>query len=86
MLQTKMRKLFISAFAAAMTAMPLLTEAQNDTPVWRIKSMGCEECAHKVNACLSAETGNKRLRNAIREKGTNAAKPALHRCKEKNNG
>lgn len=46
---------------AMLTAAPMLAQVTTDTLIWRIKSMRCEDCAHKVNVALRQDTGVKSL-------------------------
>ena len=51
-----MRKFFLFLTAICLST-SLHAENQGDTLVWRIKSMRCEDCAHKVSNALRKDPG-----------------------------
>lgn len=63
-----------------MMLVPMSVKAQTDTLVWRIKSMRCEDCAHKVNNALRKDAGVEGLSFNLERRTVTVAYDRMKTC------
>ena len=74
-----MRYIF-TVLALVFMSAPLLANNETDTLVWRIKSMRCEDCAHKVSTALRKDKGVQALSFNLERRTVDVAYDAAKTC------